>query len=291
MKVFLKKTWGYDPDGWPMIGFSQKSGLNKLEREYKTGDWIVIAGTSGSETSEDERGCLLGLIQITNVVVDLEPVLEELGTKLTSKSYNESGEFRWPRGFPYLAARSIVGKPLIKEVLPERRTNMGQAEAAYALELSEEDARKILDLPYTEDVVRSIPSLKPHEKLTEILGTTQPGPVPSMGDRTSTYEDGENVVYVFRIPGTDFYKIGRTNCIERRLSEFNRSPHAVLSGNPIELLHSHAFPDAKSAHDVEQMLHKRLADYARPHECFEAPEKHIIPALGSVVFEYSRQEV
>lgn len=105
--IFLTKVWGYDPPTWPVLGFGKVGGVNKLQSEYMTGDWVVLVGTLSDPTLEQERGRLLGMIQITNTVVDVKPVLDSLGTDLRPETFRENGEFRWPKGFPYLAAKHL----------------------------------------------------------------------------------------------------------------------------------------------------------------------------------------
>lgn len=288
MRMFFKKTWGYGPHDWPLLGFSTKGGLNRLEREYHPGDWVVIAGTQSYPTDEADQGRLLAMVRITNTVVDIEPILKELGTAITGESYNDRGEFRWPQGFPYLEGRSFIGKPLIKEVLPNRRTDQGQAEAAYALPLDQDEVSEILKLKTTPDDIREVPQLKQQMRLAKLISGSRPGPVPGLGERTASYEDGENSVYIFRISGTNFYKVGRSNNIERRLQEFNSSPHAIWAQKPLELVGSHPLPDAASAHEVEQLVHKKLEKFSRGNECFEAPEKAVVTVLPNAIFEYSK---
>lgn len=184
--------------------------------------------------------------------------------------------------------KTFVNKPLLRDVLPQRGSQQGRAEAAYAMLLSSQEAEIIRGLQ-TESVDFPIsPLLEKYIKLKSLL--TQCGPPPSIGERSSEYVDGENMVYVFRIQGTNFYKIGRTNDIQRRLNEFNTSPHAVWARKPFEIVNSHVFPNAESAHEVEQMLHKHFEKYARGFECFIVPRENIvIAALGSMVFEYSQR--
>lgn len=285
-KFFLTKVWGYDPTTWPVLGFGTIGGVNKLGREYNSGDWIVLAGTQSEPTQEEDRGRLLGMVQVTNMVIDVLPILISLGTTVGAETYKEDGSFKWPKGFPYLKALSFIDKPLLKQTILDRSGQYDRAEAAYAIELSEEHARIIWQLPNVETAFPMSPLLETKLRLNSLI--TNSGPVPAIGSRSSEYADGENLVYVFRISNTNFYKVGRTNSIERRLAEFNKSPHAIWAKRPLEIVNSHPFQSAECAHKVEQMLHQRLNEYAVTFECYEIPRESIaITALGSVVFEYS----
>ncbi len=284
---FLTKVWGYDPVTWPILGFGTLGGVNKLCREYTTGDWIVFAGTQSEPTAEEDRGRLLGMVQVTNVVVDVELVLKSLNTEIESVAYKDDGTFRWPKGFPYLKALSFVDKPLLNDLLPDRDTGGGRAEAAYAIRLSAEHKAIILSLRSQEVSFPTSPLLEGNLRLQQLL--TQPGPPPAIGNRQSEYVDGDNSVYVFRIKGTNFYKIGRTNDIQRRLNEFNNSPHAIWAEKPLTVICSQTFQSAISAHEVEQMIHIKLVEFSVGFECYKIPrESTAIAALGNTVFEYSQ---
>ena len=277
-KLFLTKVWGYNPIDWPILGFSTPGGANKLAAEYHTGDWIVLVGTKSTPTADNDQGRLLGMVQVTNSIIQVEPILKSIGTTIGMEAYKETGDFRWEHGFPFLKALIFNTKPLLHEVLPDRNHQLGRAEAAYALALSHEEAIQIEQLATHEIEITLPPELQTYKKLSSLI--TQEGPVPSIGDRTSTYVDGINYVYIFRIKGTNFYKIGRTNNIDRRLEEFNTSPHAIWAEKPLEQITSAPFNDAETAHSIEQIIHKNLSEYSMGHECFKINKEAV--AKGSI---------
>lgn len=283
--VFLTRVWGYTPTTWPILGFGKAGGANKFQREYATGDWVALSGTHTEQTRKEEQGRLLGLVQVTNMSVDVFAELQALGTKLEEHCFVH-GEFKWPTGFPYLTAFSFVDKPLLIDVLPDRGNSLARAEAAYAMRLEPKEAEKILALDFIQDDFPFSPSLEGQQNLKYLL--TQAGPPPSHGKRVLEYEDGDNSVYVFRLAGTNFYKVGRSNDINRRLMEFNTSPHAVWSGKKFDLVISHTFPSSDSAHKVEQLMHQYLKKYSKGYECFAVAKEGVIEAaLGNMIFEYS----
>ncbi|UUA75209.1 GIY-YIG nuclease family protein [Cellvibrio sp. QJXJ] len=281
---FFKKVWGYDPETWPVLGFGKPAGADQLRREYSTGDWVVLVGTKSEPTHEEDRGRLLGLVQVTNRIIEVEPLLKELKTELGDNAYL-NGKFKWPQGFPYLNAWAFRDKPLIDDLFPGRNRTRGRVEAAFAMKLNDEEAKVIAALPTEETNFVLSPLLESYSKFQDVL--TRPGPPPAVGVREAHYEDGENWVYIFRIEGTDFYKIGRANDVDRRLKEFNSSPHAIWSGKPLVKVTSHEFSSAGDAHDIEQMVLDHLKDYRVNGECFNIRKEGIaLIALANMIYEF-----
>lgn len=280
-KVFIKKVWGYHPASWPVLGFGKTAGANKLNREYNTGDWVALVGTKNDPTPKNEQGRLLGLIKVTNIILDdIEGLLNDLNTDLDHHCFNKNGAFKWPVGFPYLEAYRFENHPLTSDVLPDHNPNNGRAEAAYGMLLDQDSAQRILSLPKTEEIFPISKLIEKDLKLKELL-TGRSGPVPAIGARESEYSDGENFVYIFHIKGKQFYKVGRSNDIHRRLDEFNSSPHARFTNLPLELFQAQPLPDANTAHKVEQSIHAKLDKYAVGNECFsKAPEKIMMTILA-----------
>ncbi len=281
---FFKKVWGYDPETWPVLGFGKPAGADTLSREYSTGDWIVLVGTKSEPTHEDDRGRLLGLVQVTNKIIEVEPLLKDLQTEIDDNAY-QNGQFKWPQGFPFLSALAFRDRPLIDDLFPGRNRTMGRVEAAFAMRLSDEEAQVIAALPTVETNFVLSPMLNNYRRLQDVL--TQPGPPPAVGIRESHYEDGANWVYIFRIEGTDFYKIGRANDVDRRLNEFNSSPHAIWSGKPLVKVTFHEFSDVDTAHAVEQRVLNHLKDYRVNGECFSIRKEGIaLVALANMIYEF-----
>lgn len=271
---------------WPVLGFGRKQGADRLKRRYRTGDWVVLVGTKSAPTREEDQGRLLGLVQVTNRIVEVEPLLRSLNTHLGPEAFVED-KFKWPYGFPFLRALAFKDKPLIDDLFPGRNRTKGRSEAAFAIEVSGPEGQIIAELNTIETDFILSPLLQNHKDFQDII-LSQPGPPPAVGVRESYYEDGDNWVYIFRIAGTHFYKIGRANDVERRRHEFNSSPHAIWSGKMLEIEASHRFNDAKTAHTIEQMVHKHLERYRVNGECFIIPkEGRASAALAIMMYDYA----
>jgi hypothetical protein len=77
-KLFLTKVWGFDPEIYPTLGFRSDGGRLNFLRASSPGDWVVFAGTLGTETSPEEQGRLLGRAQLGMEEIAVEDVLQSL---------------------------------------------------------------------------------------------------------------------------------------------------------------------------------------------------------------------
>jgi len=283
-KYFLKKVWGYDPQRWPVIGFGQEAGARKLEREYNTGDWLILAGTLNAPTPEDDRGRMLGMIQITNTIVNVKDVLDALDTDLEEHEFDENGNFKWPFGFPYLKAFRFVNKPLLHDEFPGMFPD--RTGAKYAAQFDQVSVERILEYEIEEDAFAIAPCLEEELRRSTLLGR---GPAPGLGERNSLYEDGDNWVYIFKIAETNFYKIGRSNNPQSRLKQFNTAPHAIWSKKPLKLIRAQECPSAADAHRLEGLVHENLRTYHESHECFEVPKlEYVERALTDAIMDFAK---
>ena len=176
------------------------------------------------------------------------------------------------------------------EALPDHDPNNARAEAAYGMLLDPDSAQRILALPKTVEAFPFSSKLDKDIKLKEML--PRPGPVPAPGTRESEYEDGENTVYIIQLPRERFYKVGRSNDIQRRLNGFNTSPHAKFLGAPLEILCAQDLPDARTAHQVEQTIHAKLAKYSVGNECYKGVKEEVMKTIiANAMVETAEVEV
>jgi len=97
-RFLLKSEYGPFSDDWPVLAFSNPRLGDMLRRQFRTGvDFVLITGTMGRETSEEEhRGRLLSLVSIIQsrqgrlkcsnrfisaVLGDLQPAVSDRGGK------------------------------------------------------------------------------------------------------------------------------------------------------------------------------------------------------------------
>jgi hypothetical protein len=70
-RFFLKSEYGPFSDDWPVLAFSNPRLGVMLRRDFRTGvDFVLITGTMGPETAEEEhRGRLLSLVSINKTKI------------------------------------------------------------------------------------------------------------------------------------------------------------------------------------------------------------------------------
>ncbi|NOI28193.1 GIY-YIG nuclease family protein [Vibrio coralliilyticus] len=266
-KVFLTKTWGFDPEFYPALGFSNESARTKFLRESSAGDWVVIVGTKGVETAPQHQGKLLGIIQVGTDEIDVEEILKETGKEIPAEHYTENGEYRWRYGLPMLTAKKFSHLPDLKDVVGNYLP--GQVWAAFVMDLEAnlglEIKDKILSLATEQvNIAKAKEIVKQRQRAIALrLGRGNTGPGPSTERGGSKIESKESRSYIFELSGVKrpIYKVGYTSDIGKRLIDINK--HLVYSVTDLQWKEykSQVFPSQQEAYNFEQLLHKRLARY------------------------------
>jgi hypothetical protein len=99
MALYMTNTWGFDSPSGP-LQFSLKGWRDRARDVLQPGDLVVIVGTLGPPTAEDERGRILGLMEPTREVVSS---LDYALTRLPH-DFDEDGNYRWPFGLELRSA-------------------------------------------------------------------------------------------------------------------------------------------------------------------------------------------
>jgi hypothetical protein len=111
MSIFLTKVWGFGVPFGP-LQFSQKGYRETARSILSAGDLVVLVGTEGPQTQDDEKGRLLGLVEPTT-----EPVLSlDYPLLRLADDINEHGVYRWPFGLITKNAWKIIDRPLLKDI-------------------------------------------------------------------------------------------------------------------------------------------------------------------------------
>jgi hypothetical protein len=130
----------------------------------------------------------------------------------------------------------------------------------------------------------------------EKLLRPSPGIPPSFGDRSSSYEDGENLLYLMMLtvgaeallpkPAISFghalAKVGRTNDASRRVKEVNCGfPENAFVRWKVERLHT--YPNASEAHAAENDLKVLFADRfkSQGNEFFTGNRDQLVAAFDA----------
>ena len=100
---------------------------------------VVLVGTKGDETAEDEKGRLLGIMEPT-----AEPAMSlDFDVRQAPADFDEDGNYKWPFALLNKRASILKDRPL-STALSDRKFNMDAAQGIVAL--TEEEARHVLDL-------------------------------------------------------------------------------------------------------------------------------------------------
>ena len=265
-RIFLTKVWGFNPEIYPALGFNSEGARHKLLRESKPGDWVVLAGTRGAPTPTEQRGRLLGRVQLGTEEIDVEAVLHSIGTKIPEESYLENGRYRWPFGLPMISAERFPDLPDLAQLFGNYLSGTQWASFALDIEASlGSEARTKIDALRTEPVkIVDSPIIirqRDRQKSLELNrsgGRTGPGP--STARSASEREPSAAFAYVLELVGgqRQIYKVGYSADFEGRITFLNKGLVSSVTGYSWRLAKIQSFPSEKLAYSFEQDIHKHL---------------------------------
>lgn len=145
MKIYVKKFYGFTPENVPVITFSRAGSRDKLLEEASTGDCIIYECVNGPPVPEDERGKIVGMAQIGNGALSTKTLIRDIGS-LPDYFYDNKGNLKWTEGIPMEKAWRF-DPPLDRQKILRSETIQNQATRTTAIELSEEEAARVLSKP------------------------------------------------------------------------------------------------------------------------------------------------
>ncbi len=272
-KLFLTKTWGFDPEHYPTLGFSHEGARENFLRQASHGDWITIAGTKGEPTVPQEQGRLLGMCQVGHEKVDADAILRAIGTPLSPHMLDNQGYFIWRWAMPITQAVFFDPQPDLKDVLGSYLP--GQVWAAYARdvgsELGIEAVEAILSLATKPCAIAKVPQLEKEAAFSQAMTLHRrygsSGPPPTEKRAASERELGVGYAYAFvllesKVPGA--VKIGSTKDPQERLVTLNKELRPHLTGCRWEPRLGQIFPSETLAYRFEQLLLRHFRDRLVP---------------------------
>lgn len=280
-KLFLTKVWGFQPEDYPLLGFGTEGGRRKFLRESEPGDWVVLAGTREAPTAVENRGRLLGMVQLGSEQVDVEEVLSLIGSQISDDQYHADGTYRWPFGLPMIEALRFPDRPDLAETLGSYLS--GPQWAAYALDVTDvlgDDARtKLLALPTEPVAIGEAPTIiRQRDKQNALVlnrATGLTGPAPSNTRAESEGSDSAASTYLLELQGKqDVWKVGYSADLHERLMTLNRGLVPGVTGYSWKLVLIQKFPTKDQAFRFEQALHERL----HPHHVEGDREVYAMPS-------------
>ena len=274
MKVFAKYVYGFNAKTWPVVAFSRDGDRYRLLRESSRGDKVVFICAKSKDAPEKEnRGRLLALVEFGTDEINTLDVVKEKDIK-DKRNYNKNGEFRWKKSVVMTRAWRFTDDPLplIKDIitgkLPPNSINQ-------AIELNDADSQAVLSLAKEEVALPQNKVIEKQVRKNERLSQNNAtkGPVPSASSKGGQRSLGNPAfTYAFRFEDSNYWKIGYTGDIDKRLKEVNKHIPVDLLKQSWKRNLKHEFPNEKGAYDMEQRVLELLIKYRKQGEMVECSE-------------------
>jgi hypothetical protein len=253
MTLYLTKTWGFTSPSGP-LQFSTNGWRTNARNVLKPGDMVLIVGTKGAETDDDEQGRILGLMEPTRHVVS------SLDYDLVRgpQDLDATGRYKWPYGLELVRAwRFDDPRPLLTD-LTARRFHMDSAQGIVALEPEEEGA--ILALPRTE--VGLLSAIAARARVEGSDAARRKAAPPPTTERTGIMHmrRAPAFTYAMEIQGADrpAMKIGWAYDWSQRERGFNHAAMPAIGGLRYKTKLHQLFGTARKAFSMEQWLLQRF---------------------------------
>jgi len=276
-RVWIKAFFGFNPEEAGYLGFTKPGDRDSFIDEARSGDLVLIYGSTSKETAFDERRQALGFLEVDLIRVrDIDRMSE---TAKRNKIAN-GWEDRWTHAVIVRRAWEISRKIEVKNIAPQTYIHKrARRIASRGALLTESEAVRALQLPVKQANVYGetpVVSSDSPEKVKEIASFFKPSRsiAPSFGERISNYVDGECFLYMMIAKGDIMGMLGRTsekigtkylvkigysNDLNRRRDELNAGiPPASAFKWEIDLK-SKPFANANSAIEAEKYLKSVLS--------------------------------
>jgi hypothetical protein len=210
-RVWLKAFWGFKPEDDGYIGFTKEAHRDRLLRDYRDGDLVLIYGADQAETARDDRRQLLGFLEVDPIpVTDKERSSPEGYRRKVENGWQD----RWTYALPVRRAWRVNRRVEVGHLTGQTyQPNMARVIASRGELLTPAEVTAVLGLPVTPAQVFGEPPLHPDEMRGEAaigdLFRPSAGVTPTYGTRNFTIEDGENHLYVLKLQGDVATFLGR----------------------------------------------------------------------------------
>lgn len=209
-QVFLKSFYGFTPDTWGFLGYTDPSMRDWFLRESKPGALVVIAGTSTAHKPE-ERLRILGVQQQTHVRGTKWDFLAP--ERHAAEKVSTDRERRWLHALKATRAWRIADeeRAFVRDIFPTTHDGgkNGTVIGSYGKRLTATEAKAVLDLTLIEVPVfgsSAVDALMPGPA-TVVLKPSRPGPVSQSGYVVREAE-GPKHLYILRLKGEERHILG-----------------------------------------------------------------------------------
>ncbi len=294
-QIWLRAFYGFDPEGAGYIGFTKEGQRQSMMDQMRNGDLVLIYGAVEKLTDQELRAQALGFLEI-----ELVPCRDR--DRMSDSSYkwklDRGFEERWTHGIIVRRAwrvRNRVGIATIAPKAYESKNRFTRTTKAILLEADERE--RALSHPVRQVNVFGEPIIAESElakgTIDAVLKPSK-GIAPSLGQRSSNYVDGENLLYLMLLTGGAdsllskgaagfghaLAKVGRTNDAVRRIKEVNCGfPQQAMFRWKVE--HQRKFENVAKAHAAEDEIKAIFATRFRSqgNEFFSGDRKQLIEAF------------
>lgn len=225
-EVWLRSFYGFSPEDWGFMGFTQLPIRDRFIRESRVGALVVIYGATGCDDPRDQ-GVVLGVQQHSHDVGHAKNFMTLGEWKRKAADPEQAG--RWNHGVKALRAWRVTEehRVSVEEFAPETYSAVrAQAIGAQCMRLSQRDARNLLKLDLFEvPVFGGLPVNQFIEgSASEVLSPSNAGPVSKSPFETRESE-GPKHLYVLQLEGNVEHILGCPTDDEILLKVgFSRSP-------------------------------------------------------------------
>ena len=276
-KYFLKKTWGFNSETHPIVGFELDGSRIRYLQESTDKDWVLIAGTESTRTPEIQKLRLLAKVKLGRTDVDSEQVLNQIGNEIDPNEYNPDGTYKWPYALPMVEAHIFDGFPKLIDVFGSNLPKLIYVKNAWNIEkdkdLSGDIVQQIDELPTTQVPISDIPELRrvsyrkqfsQLQKRDMAGGLT--GPEPVIGSQVHEYIETEAFTYLLKLEGQNsrgksIFKVGWTKDLKNRIRTLNHGLLTPVTGYEWTYVSHYNLDSCLSAFTFEQLIHDELKQF------------------------------
>jgi len=274
-ELWLKAFWGFNPENEGYLGFTLPGNRANFLSEAKSGDHVLIYGSTDMRTPGHQRRQLLGILEVDTVPV---ASVDRMSAEARQRQVQNRLEGRWQYAVPARRAWRINQRYSVREIFPRTyiRDNV-RVLGTQGVKVDPEETEGIAGLSLTQVNVFGEPEIAGLDgraiTYQRILAPSR-GLTPVFGPRTTVYEDGEHYLYIMVADGPInailglspeqtfskcLLKIGFSNNPARRCAEHNATlPPASQFKWRLDT-QSTPFADGESAKVAEDELKELLA--------------------------------
>lgn len=197
-RVWITSFWGFNPEGEGYFGFTREGDRNFFLKHWQPGDLVMVYGTLGDSTEPDDRGRVLGFLEVEPKTIRDTDRMSPEGRRWKVENRVEN---RWTYAVPVVRAWRAVDRPAARLLAPST-LGLGasfQLIASRGLFLAPEEAEAALSIRVRPVQVYGGTQLNDDEK-GRVYVPSRGFPM-RFGKRSFETQDGIHFLYVLQLQG------------------------------------------------------------------------------------------